>query len=182
MKNIKGLVAIFAFSLLVSLPTVASAQWGGNNRNRDDDNYGRNNGYYGGQLKNTIKRLKNDSKDFERFLDRELDNSRLNGRDREDYLNKLADKFKDAANDLEDDFDSRNMNRTSRQAQNVINLANQLDRELRRVRLSYQVENYWNNIRRQVNEISNAYGYDNRNNRGRSNRSGDWRNRIPFPF
>jgi hypothetical protein len=56
----------------------------------------------------------------------------------------------------------------------VVNLAKQLDRELRRVKLSWDVQNYWNNMQRDVNQISNAYrgGIFNRN-------SG---NRFPFPF
>ena len=200
MRSLRNLLTGLAFSLLVvALPTVASAQWGGNNRDRDDDNYGRNggynrnggygnNGYYNGQLKSTIKRLKNDSKDFAKFVDRDLDNSLYNGSDREDRLNDLVKDFRNAANRLEDRFDERNINRTSGEVQNLLSIANQVDRAISRARLSYNVENYWNNIRYQLNDISNAYGYNynnnNRNNRGRGNRNGngDWRNRVPFPL
>jgi hypothetical protein len=187
MKRIKNLFGIFAFSLLVlSLPTLASAQWGNRDRNRDDDNYGRNNGYYNSsQLKNTIKRLKNDSRDFAKFVDRDLDNSRYNGGNREDRINQIARDFKDAASRLESRFgNGRNLNDSSREAQDVLNLANQIDREIRRARLSSNVENYWySNLQNQVREISNAYGYrnnNNNNNRGRGNTSnnGGWR----FPW
>lgn len=179
MRNIKGFFAVFAFALLVmSLPVVASAQWGGNNRDRDrdrDDDYGRNNrGGYNRGLETSIDRLKRDSKDFEKFLDNDLDRSRWDDRRNEDRLNRMARDFKNAADRLEDKFDSRNLNRSSREAQNLVNLAKQLDRELRRVKLSWDVQNYWNNMQRDVNQISNAYrgGIFNRN-------SG---NRFPFPF
>ena len=193
MKRIKNLFGIFAFSLLVlSLPTIASAQWGNRDRNRDrdDDNYGRNNnGYINSQLKNTVKHLKNDSKDFSKFVNRDLDNSRYNGSNREDQINHLAKDFKDAASRLENRFgNGRNLNDSSREAQEVLNIANQIDRAIRRARLSSNVEDYWyNNIQNQVREISNAYGYrnnnnnNNNNNRGRGNNGnngGGWR----FPW
>lgn len=177
MNRIKSLVGVFAFSLLVlSLPTIASAQWGNRDRNRDrNDNYGRNGGYNNNyQLKNTVKRLKNDSKDFVNFLDNELDRSRLDDSRREDQLNDLAKDFRNAANRLEDRFNDRDLNRSSREAQDVINLANRLDNAMRRLRLSRDLTNYWNNIQRQVNEISNAYRYGN-NGRGNGRN-----NRFPF--
>jgi hypothetical protein len=188
MKRIKNLFGIFAFSLLVlSLPAVASAQWGGGNGNRNGGygGYG-NGGYNNSQLRDTIRRLRNDSRDFARFVDRDLDNSRYNGSNREDNLNQLAKDFKDAASRLESRFgNGRNLNDSAREAQNVLNLANQVDRAMRRSRLSSNVQNYWNNIENQLSQISYAYGYrnNNNNNRGRGNNgnNGGWRN-FPFPF
>lgn len=191
MNKIKSLVSVFAFAvLMMSLSTVASAQWGGNNRNRDrdDDNNGRNNGYYNNtQLKNTIKRLKNDSKDLAKFIDRELDRGRYNDNRREDNINQLANDFKRAADRLENRFDSRDLYKSQREAQEVLNLGNRLDRAISRARLSYDIENYWNNIERQLNEVSRAYRFNNNNNnnnnRGRGNNNNrweDWKNKFPF--
>jgi molecular chaperone GrpE (heat shock protein) len=186
MNRIKNLLGIFAFSLLVlTLPTIASAQWGGNNRDRnrdrDDDYNRRNGGYYNTyQLKQMVKRLKSDSKDFAKFLDRELDRSRYDDRRREDHLNRLANDFKKAADRLEDRFDERNMYKSQNEAQNVINIANQLDRALSRTRLSSDIYGYWNNLENQVDQIARAYRYN--NGRGNSGGWGDWRNKFPFPF
>lgn len=192
MNRIKSLVTVFAFSLLVmSLPVVASAQWGGNNRN--NGGYGGNNGYYSNeQLKSTVKRLKNDSKDLAKFIDREFDRNRNNnngggwgnwgnwgGNNNRNQLKNLANDFKRAADRLEDRFDSRDLYKSQGEAQNVLNIANQLDRELRRSRMSYDIQNYWNNIQNQLNEISNAYRYNNNRGRGNGN-NGGWRNRFPF--
>jgi len=195
MNRIKSLVTVFAFSLLVmSLPVVASAQWGGNNRNNGGYGNGNNNGYYSNeQLKSTVKRLKNDSKDLAKFIDREFDRNRNNnngggwgnwgnwgGNNNRNQLKNLANDFKRAADRLEDRFDSRDLYKSQGEAQNVLNIGNQLDRELRRSRMSYDIQNYWNNIQNQLNEISNAYRYNN-NNRGRGNgNNGGWRNKFPF--
>ena len=92
MNRMKTLIGIFAFALLVlSLPTIASAQYR-NDRDDDDgyyrnDDYNRNgrnnrNGNYNRNLQSTVKNLKNRSNQFERRIDRELDRSRYDDRNR----------------------------------------------------------------------------------------------------
>jgi hypothetical protein len=189
MNRFKNLFAVLAFSLLVlGLPLIASAQWR-NDRN-DDDYYGNNRSNR--NLQGTLRNLKNRARQFERQLDRDLDNSRYDGRDREDRLNDLAEEFVGAAEELSDEYDNRNdYNRTQDEARRVLQLGSQLDRAVSRARLSYNVQNQWNQIRQDLNIIANAYNqdYDNRNNRNnrsnrnnRNNRNDDWRNRIPFPL
>lgn len=195
MNRIKNLFAVFAFSLLVlGLPSFASAQWRDRDRdddyygrNRDDnDNYGRNRGRHNnGYLNSSIKRLRNESRNFERRLDRELDDSRYDGRNREDYINRLARDFRYAAERLENRFDNgRDLGRSQNEARQVINLGEQLDRELRRVRINYNIQNDWSRIRQDLRVIADAYryGYNDRNRRNGDWRNGDWRSRIPFPF
>lgn len=163
MNRIKNIVGIFAFTLLIlCLPGLASAQRGNRDRNND-----RNNGYYNaGQLRDTVKRLKSDSRDFVKFVDRDLDKSRYDGRNREDNVNQLAKDFRDAASRLESRFgNGRNLNDSAGEAREVLSLGNRVDRAMRRVRLSPNVESYWKNIDRQLEEISRAY-----------NRRGGWRN------
>ncbi|MBK7706022.1 MAG: hypothetical protein IPN69_23480 [Acidobacteria bacterium] len=189
MNRIKKLITLFAFSMLVlGLPTLASAQWRDRDRNDDDDyrtdrngDY-RNNQRYNRNLQSTIKNLKNRSKEFARRLDRELDRSRYDDRRREDQLNRLAQSFKNAADDLDDVYDNRrDSNRSETQAQRVIQLGNQLDSALYRARLNYSLQNDWNRIRQDLNTLSNAYRYNNRNDRNNRNNS-DWKNRFPWPF
>jgi biopolymer transport protein ExbB/TolQ len=151
MNRIKKLLGVFIFALLLlSLPSLASAQ-------RRDDN--RDNGFYNAaQLKNAINRLRNDSRDFAKFVDRDLDKSQYNGRNREDNLNQLAKDFRDAASRLASRFgNGRNWNNASSEAQNVIRLGNRVDRAMKRVQLSQNVEDYWQNIDNQLEEISRAY-------------------------
>lgn len=188
MNRIKNLIAFFAFSLLIlGLPTLASAQWRDRDRNDDDDGYYRNdrnrNGNYNRNLQSTIKNLKNRSKDFARRLDRELDNSRYDNRQREDRLLNLARDFKNAADRLDDEYDSRrDYNRSEDEARRVIQLGQQLDNALFRARLNYNVQNDWNKIRQDLNVLANAYGYNNRNNRNDRNSNGNWKNKFPFPW
>lgn len=179
MNRIKSLLGVFAFALLVlSLPTIASAQWGGNNNRRDrDDNYGRNGGYNNYGMRDAVRTLKRDTKDFVNFVDNALDRSRIDGRGTEDRINALAKDLRSAADRLESRYDDRDPYRSQSEFQNVVNIASRLDRELRRVRLGYNIDNYWNHIQNQINQLSNSYrgrGNNNRNNRG------GWGNRFPF--
>ena len=181
MNRLKNLFAVFAFSLIVlAVPTIASAQW--RDRDRDDD-YNRN-GRYDRNLKSTIRNLKNRSKEFARRLDRELDRSRYNDRNREDRLNNLAEDFRRATARLEDEYDGRGDYRKSQdEARRVIQLGQQLDNALNRSRLGYNVQGDWNRIQQDLDTLARAYGLNNRTNRNtRSNRNDDWRNRLPFPF
>jgi hypothetical protein len=181
MNRFKNLFTIFAFSLLVlALPTIASAQW--RDRDRDNDDYNRN-GRYNRNLEGTIRNLKNNSREFARRLDRELDRSRYDDRRREDQLNRLAEDFRRAAARLDDEYDGRRDYRDSQdEARRVIQLGQQLSNALYRSRLNYNIQGDWNRIQQDLNVLANAYGYDNRNRNNRSNRNDDWRNRIPFPF
>jgi predicted RNase H-like nuclease (RuvC/YqgF family) len=198
MNRFRNLIGVFAFALLIlTLPVAASAQYR-NDRNDDDyyyrndrrdnrrnDDYNRN-GNYNRNLQATIKNLKNRSKQFERQVDRALDRSRYDDRNREDRINQLAGDFADAAKRLDDEYDNRrDYNNSYDEAQRVLQLGNQLDRAISRARLNGNVQNDWYRIRQDLNVLANAYNYDNRNNRNNRNRqgnNGDWRSRIPFPL
>lgn len=188
MNRLRNLLVLSAFSLLIlGLPSLVSAQW----RN-DDDYYGRNrnggygNGGYGNRnMSSVLNRLKDNSHDFANRLDRELDNSRYDGRNREDRINQIAKDFRNAVNRLEDRFDDRNgRNGGYNEVQNALRLGDQLENALRRTRLNGGLQNQWSNIRQDLNTVSNYYGYNNRGNRGRGNNrnNGNWRNNIPFPL
>lgn len=211
MNRFRNLIALFAFSLLIlGLPSLASAQWR-NNRN-DDGYYGNNNNNRNNNNRNlqgTIRSLKNHADEFVRRLDRELDNSRYDGKNREDRINQIAKDFKDATKRLDNAYDNRSDYNNSRdEAQRVLQLGSQLERALSRSRLNRNAGGDWNAIRRDLNVLANAYnsnynnrgnnrsgddGYygndddynrnngNNRNNR-RTNNNNDWRRAIPFPL
>ena len=200
MNRFRNLIAVFAFSLLIlGLPAIASAQFG-NDRNDDDnyrndrnnrnnDDYNRNNDYYGGYnnraLQSTIRNLKNDSRQFARELDNELDRSRINGSRREDQLNDLAKDFAKAADRLNDRFDNgRDLNRSQNEARRVLELGSQVERALSRSRLNNNLDGYWNRINQELRSVANAYNFNrnDRNDRNRRNRRGNdnWWNNFPF--
>lgn len=193
MNRFRKFIGIAVFSLLVlALPSIASAQWRDNNdnnrNNRNNDRYGNNNNGYDRNLQSTIKTLKNLSKQFERQLDRELDRSRADGTRREDSLNTLAGRFKDAANDLDDSYDNRrDYNRSADEARRVLSLGSQLDRAVSRGRIARNLQNSWSNIERNLRVLAKSYNYsyNNRDNddddygNRRDNRNNNRRN---FPF
>ena len=186
MRSIKNWLALGAFSLLVlGIPAVASAQWNGGQydpygRNgqydpygRNNDPYGNNSGYYGNS-NNVIRNLKSKTRDFQRQLDRDLDRSRYNGTRREDQINETAKRFRDAVNDLDNNYyNSRNNNRNDSEMRRVFDYASQIERAIGRADISYNSRNLWSSIRNDLQVISRNYNvYNNGNNGGYNNGNG----------
>jgi hypothetical protein len=194
MKRFTKIASIFALTLVVlALPAVASAQR--RDRDRDDDYYGRNDDYrnsgYGRNIRGTIMSLKNRARNFERRLDRVDDrrdddwgNDRYGRNDnRMDDLERLADRFVRATNDLADEYgNGRNMNESRDEARRVVDLGYQIENILYRSggRGRRGNGNDWSQISNDLRVIADVYGLG--NNNGGRNRSGDWRNRVPFPL
>jgi hypothetical protein len=196
MKNIKNWLVLSAFSLLVlGIPTVASAQWGGGqydpygrNNGGYNDPYGRNGGYNG--VNTSVRNLKQRTREFTRQLDRDLDRSRYNGSRREDQINQLADRFKDAVNDLDNNYynNNRGYGRNDNEMRRVFDRAADVERAIGRANISYNTRNLWNAIRNDLQAIAGGYNTYN-NGRGRNN-GGVWgnsrnnRNGLPswWPF
>jgi hypothetical protein len=206
MNKFKSALGIFAFSLLIlgAMPATASAQYGdilgeifggGNNRNnRRNDTYNR------GNVEGAINRVKSRADNFRSVLDDSLDNSRIDGRRREDNILNTARSFERAADRLDDRFDDRRRsNRNNSDVSNLLQLGSQLDNFVSNQgrRLDRRVQNEWSVIRNDLQTIANAYGYNfggynNRRNRNddvyddndrRNRRNNDnRRNRNNFPF
>ena len=200
MGNRKLRISIFAAAIMARcLPALAAAQgtydpWG---RNRNDDYYRRGR-YDERYLRDSIHRLDQLAKEFQRDVDRALDRSRANGTRREDQLNNQAREFRSAVSSLKSRFgNGRDLNRSRNEAQRVLQEAQQIDRFASR-RIDNEVANDWAQIRQELRTISNAYGlnysvYDNggwrngrnddwRNDRNNNNRNNDWWRRIPLPY
>jgi len=133
MNKIKNIIALSAFSLMVfALPSIASAQWGGNNGGYYPNGGYNNGGRYGGNLENVADRLKDRSRDFERQVDREFRNNGRYNNGRygntgilgtilggggvynrgygNDNIKRLAEDFRRAANDFENRTDDNDNN------------------------------------------------------------------------
>lgn len=193
MNRIKNFLAVSAFSLLVlGLPAVASAQWGGNG-GYGNGGYG-NNGRYNQNIKGTLQNLKNQARSFESTTNRASDRNKGGwgnyggwgrngnyGRGDVGRLENLADDFKKATDKLESKYgNGRNLNNSSNEARRVLDIANQIDNEVYQTR-DRTLQNQWNNMRYALNTVANVYGYGGYNNRN-NNRNGNWRNRVPFPL
>ena len=192
MNRITRFFTVAAFALMIlALPTVASAQWGG--RDRDDD-YG--NGRYNRNIRGTLQSLKNRARNFEQATNRAEDRRDDRRNDRDDArwggiwngngnrrggnvgrIEDLADRFRRATDDLADSYgNGRNLNGSRDEARRVLDIGNQIENELRNLRGGRNLDRQWSQIRSDLNVISSVYGG------GYNNRNSDWRNRIPFPF
>lgn len=170
--------SIFAAAILaLSLPAVATAQWG---RGRDD--YRRNDER---TLRDSVHRLDRLAKDFERNMDRALDRSRANGSQREDRINDQVHQFRDAVGDLKSRVgNGRDLNRSADEARRVLTEGQQLDRVARPRWFDVRLASEWSQIQRELRLISDIYGFrynGDYGRDGRNNRNDDWRRRIPFP-
>ncbi len=211
------LALVSAILFACCLPGIATAQRNDDwqrDRNRDDrrerrrdrdDDYDRrggygNDGYYGNNndtryLRDVAERVKDRSRSLERSVDRFLDNSRVDGTRREDRINGEVREFRQAAERFRNRVDdSRDLNRSRQEAQNLIQAADHSERMLSRLRVDSRVYADWREIKQDLRTIANAYGLnyngsddgyynrggnnyprDNRNN-GRNN---DWLRRLP---
>src|SRR6476659_5260721 len=106
MNRVIKFFSIAAFSLLVlGLPAIASAQYGGYGY-PSGGGYGYPNGSYGtygsyGDHRTIVRSLKDKTREFQRQLDRDLDRSRYNGTRQEDEINRMASDFRNAVNGLD---------------------------------------------------------------------------------
>lgn len=190
MKRIKSFLAIGAFSLAVlALPTIATAQWQGQNQN---DGYWAGNGGRYGNIRGTVQSLQNRARNFDRQVSR-TDNRRDDrsndrwGRDRNDRfdsLDRLATQFKNAAENLADEYSrGRNMNNSRDEAQRVLSIGSQIDQMMYGMRNNRNnnradLDGQWRQIDGDLRTIARAYGlgYQSRNG-GIFNQTG-----YPRPF
>lgn len=181
MKQFKSLIGIFAFTLLIfgAMPATASAQYGeilegifGSRNNRTNESYSRR------SVEDAINRLQSRADDFCDALDDSLDNSRYNNRNREDRILSIAGDFERAVSRLDDRYDDRRNSRgNDNEIREVLRLGKQLDNFVSNQgrRLDRRVESEWSMIRRDLQTVANAYGYnfgynnDRVNNRNRRN-------------
>ena len=167
--------AIAIATMILGITVVATAQR--RNNQTYDPYYGRSNV----NLSYAIKNLRNNARRFEDDLDRQLDRSRYDGTAREDDLNRLAGRFKNAAEDLDDEYEGRSrgsMNSSSDEARRVVSYGSQLDNALSRSRITYNninLQQTWGAIEQDLMTISNAYNlrYNGVYNRS-GNRNSPW--------
>ena len=142
--------------MLFSISAVSYAQ--GRYRDRDWRN---NNNYNSRTVINSAKRVDKLSGQLKNDLDRALDRSRLDGRNREDQVNMMANEFHSVAARFRDIIDNgRDLSYASREAQRLLDLGWRLDRVIGRNRFDSRVESKWSQIRSDLQVIQNAYnGY-----------------------
>lgn len=112
------------------------------------------------RLRDSVRRVKKRSKDFERHLDSALDHSRYDEGRFEDHANKEAEEFREAADNLKDKVgDGRNLNHSANEARKLLQIGAHLDRFVSRSRLEPRVKLEWAQIWQDLNIIADVYGF-----------------------
>jgi hypothetical protein len=177
MTRTNKFIGLFTFALIaLVMPGVASAQWGGSG--------GYGNGGYNRDIKSTVENLRDSAKNFEKQVDRGGSSRYSNSRGLKD----LADRFTDATKDLKNAYgNGRNLNNSADEARRVLDIASQVENEIRGARADRTVLNTWRSMSYDLRAVADVYGYNggynNRYPNGRNNnRNGNWRNKLPFPL
>ena len=129
-------------------------------RRDDDHRYDASDSYNRERLRDSVRRVRKQSKEFEKRLDIALDQSRYDDSRREDHANKEAREFREAAANLKDKVgDGRNFNRSANEARKLLQMAVHLDRFISRSRLDSRVHSDWARIRQELDIIADVYGF-----------------------
>ena len=111
-----------------------------------------------GQVKSIISRVEDRTDNFVKNFDRSLDHSRLNGTNREDWLNKRARDLETATDELSREFDRRDAWIENRdEVRKCLNIASDIDRNVRNNRYDAATETNWANVRFELNSLADAY-------------------------
>ena len=172
------LAALFALSLASGTASAQSRdpRWGRDDddgyyqrdRRRNDDGYYNRGRYDERQVRDVAERIKDRSHSLERSVDRFLDNSRVNGTRQEDRINDEVHQFRRVADNFRSRVgNSRDINRSAGEAQQLLNAAYGVDRMLSRLRVDSRTYADWREIEQDLRYVANIYGlrYDGNNNR-----------------
>lgn len=107
------------------------------------------------QVQNLLNRIETRTDAFKSSLDSALDQSRLNGTDREDNINDFVSEFENSTNDLKDRFDERKS--VGNDVQEILNRAAFIDRFMINNRLNTVTQRNWRNIRTDLATLARYY-------------------------
>ncbi len=113
------------------------------------------------QMNNLLQRIENRSQVFQQSLDAALDRSRFDSTRRENEINRYVRDFTEATSRL------RNRSRVNNDVTEVLNRASYLNDFMQRERLDTRAQNDWLALRRELDQLANAWNLNwNWNNQG----------------
>ncbi len=111
-----------------------------------------------GQVKAIIDRVEDRLDNFVDNLDKSLDRSRLNGTDREDWLNRRAKDLEKATDELSREFDRHDPWADSREeVRKCLNIASDIDGSVKNRRFGSVTEANWSRVRYELNSLADVY-------------------------
>ncbi len=148
MKRVKQLISLmvavaFISVGLPSITTVVQAQSAPQYRYNDRN------------MERLVRRIETRSDKFSRSLEQALDQSRLNGTQREDDVNKLVTAFEASTDTLKDRFNARQS--TDADVELVLGRASLLNDVMRRNSLTYRAQQDWRLLKADLNRLAAAY-------------------------
>jgi len=107
------------------------------------------------QVRNLFTSIESRTNNFKRQISRNLNNSNIDGTNREDSINTMVSNFEQATNRLKNNFSSRRS--TASDVQEVLNRAVPINTFVANNNLSNQAENSWSQIRTDLNTLAGYY-------------------------
>lgn len=146
-KNLFNLFAILSVVMSISVLTVVA-----------QPRVARGRVYTKAEVKQIINNLETRMDRFRKDFDKSLDNSRLNGSDREDYLNKRAKDLEKATDELRSEFDKRDAWIENKdEVRKCLNIAQDINVAMKNRRLGSVTETNWANVRYELNTLAKIY-------------------------
>lgn len=110
------------------------------------------------QVKSIINRVETRVDYFVGQYDKALDRSRLDGSNREDWLNQRAKDLERATDDMRERFDrSDRWSDNKDEVRRCLNIATDIDRNMRKRKFGRNAETNWANVRFELNSLADVY-------------------------
>ena len=146
---LKLFTGLAVFFVILVLADVGSAQ-------RRREARGRN--LTKAQVEQIVNRVEERVDNFDDHFDKSLDRSRLDGTNREDWLNKRASDLESATDELRREFDRRDRWVENKdEARRCLNIASDIDRTMRNRKFTRDSENIWARVRFELNTLADVY-------------------------
>lgn len=142
------LSALTSVLVVLAIPVETNAQW--------NERYWRR--YNKRQIEDMMKRLEESSDKFRDSFDRWLDNSKMDGSEREDRYNARVKKLENALDELRDDFDRKdNWWETREKVKEALDASRPVAQLMRNRHTKRGLESQWNAMRRDLNRLAATY-------------------------
>jgi len=129
--------ALVSLTILAAMAAVVQAQW------------------YRGNVKETLRRLEEDTDHFSKSLDDDLDHSALNGTRAEDEINGYVHDFEEATDKLKDRYEDQKY--SPGLAREVLVRGRSINNFMRRHRLGERSMTDWVRVRQSLDRLAYAY-------------------------
>lgn len=107
------------------------------------------------EFQDLLDRIADKADRFRRSFDRALDNSNLEGRDREDKLNETVSEFRSQTRRVRDRF--KDGERVRDDIKQMLSDANRIDTIVRRIRLDREAQNDWLSLRSDLDRLEGMF-------------------------